>query len=232
MLDLPRGTGFGRPWENGTTTIDAVAGLPELAALSRLTRARLYSRHIEKILEKVDGRYWTINAPTGLNSTMLTATGHHEFNEYYEILARTVAIGQVDGLRERLPQNPHWWQRGASWFDAFYGVNDTAEEGTEKAGATDRDGALLRMQMRRESTGRDTAAVVIEALDEMKCSDGYSGFVRSNRGTVRRDNIQHSSIIANWIAQAGFALTGNKNITRGGVFNSRGHLLHIGSKAV
>jgi hypothetical protein len=55
ILDEIRRFGFGRPWENGTILIDAAAGLLELAALATLTGARVYSKHIESIREKVTG---------------------------------------------------------------------------------------------------------------------------------------------------------------------------------
>jgi hypothetical protein len=225
MVDMQRMVGWGRPWENGTTLIDAVAGLPELAALANITKKKGYLKVIEAILEKVDGKFWQINATTGLNNSGVMVRNHPGFNEYFEILARTAAITDLQWVRERLKQREGWRANGVDWSDAFYGIGGGVDEGKKRIEAHEWNGALLRLKMRGDA-GVDAKAV-IAALEEMKGEEGYSGFVKSTRKNVRKDNIQHSSLIADWIAQVAFALTGNMTITKKGVFNSRGHLLHL-----
>jgi hypothetical protein len=151
---------------------------------------------------------------------------HPGFNEYFEILGRTMAILPIENIRERIGEIRK--SHSISWLDAFYGIEEKDSKGQNEELRIDfhnPDGAIVRMQMRREN-GTEIMAI-IESLKEMKMGSGFSGFVKSNLGKLKKDNIQHSSLIGNWIAQAGFALTENQSFTRNGIFNSCGHLLHI-----
>jgi hypothetical protein len=134
-------------------------------------------------------------------------SSHPGFNEYFEILG----------------EPPRYCRSGIfmtiSWLGAFSGIDEggsSDRSGEEKVDPHSLDRAVLRMQMRGES-GVDAMAV-IKALAEMRAGSGFSGFVRSTVGPLRKDNIQHSSLIGDWIAQVGFALTGNRRITHNGLF--------------
>jgi hypothetical protein len=68
---------------------------------------------------------------------------------------------------------------------------------------------------------------VIESIHRMGGQDGFSGYVTTTLGRVRQDDIQHSSFIGDWLATATYDMTENAQFVTGGVFNSRGHLLHV-----
>lgn len=127
--------GFDRSWENGTSIIDIVSGLPEILSLYEITKKIKYLNYAKDLLGKIKKSNNQLNkndkfqlfvfydSKNGVNATndLITSQNSVFFKEMYESLLKSYYLVDLPELNEILPESIISGQIiNEIYFDSFH----------------------------------------------------------------------------------------------------------------
>ena len=197
MIDMKAEVGVARSWENGTTLIDVIAGIPEMAALYVIDNDPLYLSTITKTLSLLNGIAWLYDPVTGKNKTSVQVNDRAILAHLHQLAEAANSIEPLPGLQTLLDATRNFKSQD-SW-----------------------------QTLVKEGKCGDVLANATNFIEKSRTGNGFTGFVTSNLGREYKDNIQHASFIGECISACGLCLLEDGKLRTNSVINSRGHIIYI-----
>ena len=250
LVDLKSGVGQGRGWEHGARRADLSTGLPELVALTRLTKSSELENHLRKQIKRLKkmsmGVQWDADSVAFVSdvATAYGISGDSEIGMVLKDVEVKALVGEnasllyplvsaVDLVDNRVPGFFVWnmeslvahGEKEYSRKRPFSGLQHTKLIWTHQF---DFDATLLLTWLRQGKNLEVIDRILSWTLSNCTCGRGYCGLTVSNGGKVYRDDVQHSNFVGQWI-KAGVLLHERRSRVKDYVFNSRGHVIWIHS---
>lgn len=253
ILDFNNKRGVIRNWENGTTLIDIISGLPEILSLYRITQDQKYLEYSKSLLNKVFQSNLKINSNAkkhdkfyifynNLNGENVSQIISGSFSELDELLLRSLFIVDLEEIKKLINPSRFNSRSGDLYFDSYYFLqNDHSEVPIDLRAFNSLfeqdftfDSLPVRSFIRKisisnekyqEQTSELVSYLWNATVQKCQVKFGFSGISKSNKKSIRHNNIQHSTFFGNWLNALSQALWLNRTHWTHSLYNARGHLI-------
>ena len=223
-----------RSFENGTSIHEIISGIPEILALYKINRNEKYLKFVKDILSKLLNIYQKTgiiygfyDSLTGLNKTN-AAINKFDREYLFRIFSLCLKLDIDDPVLIKS-------------FEKMIEINQNKnnhlitkrDEINFKKLLLD-DFAFSAFSIRKYVkenllSNEEALDIIISSFHQCYSKYGFTSFSVSNKAKLRKNNLQYSSFIGDWINTAGYLIHFNSAFLNESVFNIDGHQLYNSS---